>query len=387
MEDLLLIKYGEISLKGKNRYQFENNLLSNIKKQLKAVHHSITRRPGRIYLSMDCDNMEKTINTLKNTFGIESIARAIKTDKTVEAIDQAALKVAKTLFDSGNGPAFKIEAKRTDKSFPLTSYQIACRLGNLLKKKIKDLIVNVNRPDWIINVEIREKTYIYSKETKAVGGLPVGCSGKGLLLLSGGIDSPVAGYLMAGRGLAMDAVYFHTPPFTSTKVEKKVNTIAQRLAPYIPGLTLYIINFTNIQLKIKEQIENKAITLFSRTCMIMLAEKLAKINSLSCLITGESLSQVASQTVENITFTNSHSSLPIFRPLIGMSKQRIMGIAQQIGTYNISIQPYDDCCTLFAPEHPVIKPNFAEYEHIFSQLDLAELLTEAVSKVKTIQFK
>jgi len=386
MKQLFLIKYGEISLKGKKREFFEQRLALNIKQQLARIPFSLQRRVGRFYLEADEQYDQQINRALKKVFGIVSFCKALRTNKDISGIGKAALLIVKQLLDAGTGTRFKIEARRTDKGFAYTSYQIACKVGDLLRSHYKDLEVHVARPDWIITIEIREYAYIYGPTSGAKKGLPAGSNGKGLLLLSGGIDSPVAGFLMAKRGLTLDAVYFHTHPFTSQEVLLKVEDLSRILATYIPGLRLHIVDFTEAQLAIKERCFEKALTLFSRAAMMRIASSLAPRYNALCLVTGESLGQVASQTPESLHFTGSFSSLPVFRPLIGMDKEDIIDLAKQYGSYELSIQPYPDCCTLFAPKHPLTRPHVVRLTEEFNGLALEDILEKTGVKIESREF-
>jgi len=385
MQRLFLIKYGEIALKGKNRRQFENRLVRNIRYKLKEIPFEISNITGRLYISANKVYNSKISQALKQVLGIVSFVKAIKVEKNIEAITKAAHTLAKELQLSF-GHSFKIESRRTDKSFALNSYEIACQLGDYLKQELPKLKVDVNNPSWILNIEIREHAYLYGPEEKGLNGLPVGANGRGFLLLSGGIDSPVAGFFMGKRGLIVDAVYFHTHPYTSPQAKEKVKTIARLLSSFIPRLKPFIVDFTAVQMAIKENASNPAITLMARASMMRIACMLAEKHEALCIITGESLGQVASQTPESLRFTGSYSALPVFRPLIGMDKEEIIQIAKKIGTYELSIQPFPDCCTLFAPQHPLIKPDFTAMQKEFNKLDLDKLILKASHTFEFIEF-
>jgi thiamine biosynthesis protein ThiI len=399
-ESLFLIKYGEIAIKGKNKALFIKKLRNNIRQQLSGINTDITIRPGRFYLRVNKGEEKKVRLVLSHTFGIRAFSDALMVRKQIEDIEEASCGIAEKFLASGKGSGkgsgkvsgkvsgkgvkFKCEVRRTDKSFPFTSYEIACRIGDVLRKKFPSLAVNCSNPDWILNVEIRERAYMYGDEVPGLCGLPVSCAGKGLLLLSGGIDSPVAGYLMAKRGLLLHAVYFHTPPYTSEEALQKVRDLVGVLSSYVPGMKLLVIPFTDVQLYIKEKALNEEVTLFSRACMMKIADTIAQQWNAPCLVTGESLSQVASQTLESIRFTGSKTTLPVFRPLIGYDKEEIIGLARRIGTFDISILPYPDCCTLFAPAHPLIRPDFRKISSAFETLEIGGLLETAVSAVEVV---
>ena len=337
VETLMLVKYGEIALKAGNRDRFERVLVDSIKRQTRGMPTAVERRKGRIFVHFQGEQ-KPVIEALKRTFGIVSFAPAVKCAKDVKEIDEAALGIARTQIQENRGTQFKIEARRTDKGFPLTSYDIACRLGDLLRTSFPELQVDVRRPDWTLNVEIRDSAYLYGPGVGGTGGLPLGTSGRGILLLSGGIDSPVAGYLMAKRGLTIDAVYYHSAPFTSEKAREKVVSLGRILAGYLPDLLLHVVPFTDTQLRITERGDPAEVTLLMRACMVRMAEMLAFRRGAVALVTGECLGQVASQTPESMYFTGSFAQLPIFRPLIGKDKEEIIGLARRIGSVKSSIR-------------------------------------------------
>jgi len=384
MDSLYLIKYGELSLKGKNRGEFEARLREDIRSRFAGVPIRLRKEWGRLYLyppaGQEVEESAETIETtLARTFGIVGFARSFVVPQNIEEIKKASTLLAEELMAS-RGKRFKIETRRSDKSFVHSSYEICCILGDHLRSRYPELQVDMNRPDWILQVEVRSRVYLYGPQIKAPGGLPLGVSGRGLLLLSGGIDSPVAGYLMAKRGLALDAVYFHTPPYTSEQAREKVQQLAGILSGYITGLRLWVVPFTAIQLKINGLARREATTLLVRAAMTAIADRLARLHGHDCLVTGESLGQVASQTVQSLHFTGSYTGLPLFRPLIGMDKEEIIRAAQHIGTYQTSILPYQDCCTLFAPQHPEVRPRVDRMVSTFRSLGLEDLLGTAVEE-------
>jgi thiamine biosynthesis protein ThiI len=373
---LCLITYGEISLKGKNRAIFLARLEDNIRDQMGGISVEVTSREGRMFLTVGGeDESKKAAETLSRTFGIASFSRALAVEKEMGVLRKHTLELAEHLRSAGK--RFKIEARRTDKSFPLNSYGICCDLGDHLNRSMPGLKVDLTHPDWTIHVEIRESAYLYGETVKGLGGLPVGCSGKGLLLLSGGIDSPVAGYMMAKRGLSVDSIYFHTHPYTSRETEEKVSRLAGVLATFVPRSALIVVPFTDVQLRIVERCHPSEVTLLSRACMMRIASLLAEKQGARCLVTGESLGQVASQTLESLSYTAHGLSLPVFRPLIGMDKEEIISVARRIETYEISILPYPDCCTLFAPARPLTHPPLERMMRSFRDLDVEDLLEEA----------
>ena len=387
MEKLFLIKYGEISLKGENQYHFINILKNNIKRRLKGVRTVMHHKPGRFYLQFEPADKAQIAGVLSTTFGIVGFTEALVVEKNLEAIDAAVLEIAEGFYQHNRGNKFKIDCRRTDKHFELDSYQLSCRAGALVLSRYGNFSVNLNHPDWAISIEIREKAYVYGETIRGAGGLPAGCAGRGLLLLSGGIDSPVAGYLMGKRGLNLDVIYFHTYPYTSAQTLDKVKHLAELLSPSFYSLKLYVVSFTEIQQTINEQAQKNEVTLHSRACMMHIADSLAKKDGHNCLITGESLSQVASQTPESIRYTGSFADLPVFRPLIGMDKEEIITIAKRINTYETSILPYPDCCTLFAPDHPLIKPDYERMQRAFLELNLTALLEQTALGAELVSFK
>lgn len=386
MKNFYLIKIGEISLKKGNRKTFEKQLRFNIKKKLKSPS-KITIQRGRFFLETEEEDISNIQYALSTTPGLVSFSRAVKVEKTIENIKNAALGFAKDLVEKYPSGTFKIESRRADKGFEYTSYEISAMVGEYLLDNLPSLKVNVHNPDWIINVEVRNLAYIYGAQEKGVGGLPVGSAAKGMLLLSGGIDSPVAGYLMAKRGLRMDAVYFHAYPYTSDDALEKVKTLAEKIAPYLSGLSLFVVPFTDFQLLLKQKAKEEEVTLLMRAGMVKIADMISKGRDSLCLVTGESLGQVASQTVESINYTGSETDMAIFRPLIGMDKEDIIKIAIKIDTYETSILPFEDCCTIFSPTHPLLKPDTVKLKSSFVMLEGEKLLKEAAEKAERIYFK
>jgi thiamine biosynthesis protein ThiI len=377
MDTLYLIKYGEIALKGENKKYFFERLKKNLKLRFKKLPVRVEFKPGRFYVQAAQGYMEKAENAISHMFGITWYSKAVKAEKNMAAIETAAVSLVRPLLEKQKGTFFKIEVRRTDKSFPMDSYAVACSLGDTLRNEFKELIVNLKNPDWILRVEIRDAAFLYCEQEKGLGGLPVGSAGRGLLLLSGGIDSPVAGYLMAKRGLFLDAVYFHTPPYTSEDAKEKVKNLARLLFEYIYGLHLIVVPFTDVQLHIKKNAPPDEMTLHLRAAMMKCAGIIAEYRGAKSIVTGESLSQVASQTQESIRFTGSYTALPVLRPLIGFDKEEIIAIARNIKTFDISILPYPDCCTLFAPAHPLIRPEFEAMRTSFDALGLDPLIKQA----------
>lgn len=385
--NLYLIRLGEISLKGMNRSFFEKKLKNNIKLKLRPYHSLLSREKGRFYLYVDRDcPEEKVITTLKTTFGVVGFSKAVVCEKDWGIMVQNAKQlIEKEPFSDGCG-TFKVESRRSDKGFFMNSYQIESELGGVVLNRYPDMKVNVKHPEKELRVEVRDKVYMYTSPVSGPGGLPVGTAGKGLLLLSGGIDSPVAGWRMAKRGLTQDCLYFHAYPYTSEMALQKVKDLAALIAPYNQGTTLVVINFTECELWIKEHSKEEEHTLMMRACMMKVANAIAKKRGCKVLVTGEALGQVASQTLESICFTNSMSELPVLRPLVSMDKDEIINIARQIGTYETSILPYDDCCVIFSPRHPLVRPEVEQEKKSFIHMNIDELLEKAVTEAQEFEF-
>ena len=381
-----LIRVGEIGLKGNNRRMFEQQLKENIKRRLKGLEARVTGGRGRFFLELFSGDPSAAEEVLASTFGIVAFARVRVSDKDMEAIGTTAAELLQEAVRAAapGTISFKINAKRTDKSFALNSYQIAVELGDRLTREIPGLTVDVKNPDVSLQIEVRDKVYIWGPQSAGPGGLPVGCAGKGILLLSGGIDSPVAGWMMAKRGLKLDAVYFHAYPYTSDEAKEKVVQLARILAPWNGGMNLFVVPFTKTQLKIKEKVPREAVTLIMRAGMMQVAHMAAEERGAGALVSGEALSQVASQTAGSMRFTGSVTDYPVFRPLIGMDKEEIIRTAERIGTYETSILPYEDCCTIFSPKHPLTSPNFSKIKGIYRQAGLENELIEAYEKSERI---
>lgn len=360
MYKAFLIKYSEIGIKGKNRYIFEDALCSNIRHVLEHCEGSfeVTKERGRVYIEALTDfDYDETVETLKKVFGIAAICPVVLIDnKEWSNICIAAKKFVAAQYEDRNF-TFKVAAKRSDKSYPMTSPEIGREMGAVLLEEFPEMKVDVHSPEKRITIEIRGKAYIYSMVISGPGGMPLGCSGKAMLLLSGGIDSPVAGYMIAKRGVTLDAVYFHAPPYTSERAKKKVIDLAKKVVPYSGSIRLHVINFTEIQMAIYEKCPHDELTIIMRRYMMRIAEKLAHDSDCLGLITGESIGQVASQTMYSLRSTNEVCELPVYRPLIAFDKQDIIEISQRIDTFETSILPFEDCCTIFVAKHPVTKPN------------------------------
>jgi thiamine biosynthesis protein ThiI len=371
-------------LKGDNRKAFETVLKRNLQTMLAGYKVRLEMRSGRFYLHADEQDQPLVEDVLRRLIGIAGWAQTCGLPKTIEAVIAACVDEGKKIAAQGFG-SFKIEARRTDKSFPCNSFDLRCRGGEAVLAAVPALRVDVHRPAAVIRIEIREKAYVYSDARKGLGGLPVGTAGRGLLLLSGGIDSPVAGFLMAARGMGIDAVHFHAYPYTSEEAKQKTIRLAEILGGYCMGMRLHIVGFAKVQMRIKEQAPQPWATVLLRMAMMDCAEKVGRKIKAKCLITGESLSQVASQTIENLSCTQSVVALTVLRPLIGMDKETIIKKAQQIGTFKTSIEPHQDCCVLFTPPHPVLRGNPAEAMGLYKSLELGPLIEEALREYETVK--
>ena len=356
-----LIKYAEIGVKGKNRGIFEDALVRQIRYALKRCEgqFAVHRTRGRIYVDVLSEeyDYDETVEHLKKVFGIADICPMVQVE------DEGFDKLCGTLVEymdevyEDKHLTFKVNARRARKNYPLDSMTINGEVGGVLLHAFPEMKVDVHKPDVMLHIEIREKIYIYSIEIPGPGGMPVGTNGKGMLLLSGGIDSPVAGYMIAKRGVKIDAVYFHAPPYTSERAKQKVVDLAKQVAKYSGPIYLHVVNFTDIQLHIYEKCPHDELTIIMRRYMMRIAERIAADTECLGLITGESIGQVASQTMQSLAATNEVCTMPVSRPLIGMDKQEIIDISEKIGTYETSILPFEDCCTIFVAKHPVTKPN------------------------------
>lgn len=355
-----LIKYAEIGIKGKNRYLFEEALAQQVKYALRRCQgeFKITRTQGRIYVDALSDfDYEETVEELQTVFGISGICPVVHVeDQGFEELARAVVNYMDEVYPDKH-LTFKVQARRARKNYPLNSMELNEELGAAVLDAFSEISVDVHHPQVILNVEIREKIYIYSKVIPGPGGMPVGSNGKAMLLLSGGIDSPVAGYMVAKRGVKIDAVYFHAPPYTSDRAKQKVVDLARLVSRYTGPIYLHVVNFTDIQLFIYEKCPHDELTIIMRRYMMKIAEHIARNTECLGLITGESIGQVASQTIQSLAVTNEVCTLPVFRPLIGFDKMEIVDVAEKIHTYETSILPYEDCCTIFVAKHPVTKPN------------------------------
>lgn len=388
MKEIILAKYGEIILKGGNRPKFEKMLIDNIKNALKNVaKFKISLRQATIYIEeFDEDKIDLIVERMSKIFGIVSITKAAVCEKNMEAIRATA---AEYLGKDLEKPAkFKVEAKRSDKNFPLNSVQICMDLGGWLDDKYPNIVCDVHNPEVTVKVEVRDVAayiYISEKKIKGQGGMPIGSGSKATLLLSGGIDSPVAGHMISKRGVTIDAVNFFSFPYTSDRAKEKVISLAKILAQYTSKVNLYIVPFTEIQLQIRDNCPEEHMTLIMRRFMMRISEKLARKNGSKALVTGECVGQVASQTLSALDVTNAVVDMPILQPLIGMDKIEVINRAEEIGTYETSILPYEDCCTVFTPKHPTINPKRSSIEETEKVLDIEKLEAEALAGVELIE--
>lgn len=390
MFHMFLIKYAEIGVKGKNRYLFEDALITQIKRTLRRVdgRFSVTKESGRIYVEAVSEfDYDETVAALKTVFGIVGICPVVLLqDNGYEQLSKDVVDYMGKMYPDKNR-TFKVQVRRARKNYPMDSMELARELGSDILDAYPEFSVDVHHPQILLQVEIRQNIYVYSEIIPGPGGMPLGTNGKAMLLLSGGIDSPVAGYMIAKRGVIIDAVYFHAPPYTSERAKQKVVDLAKLVSRYSGPMRLHIVNFTDIQLYIYDKCPHDELTIIMRRYMMKIAEEIARKEGAVALITGESIGQVASQTVQSLTVTNEVCTVPVFRPVIGFDKQEIVDIALKIDTYETSIQPYEDCCTIFVAKHPVTKPNLQAIrrseENLAEKID--EMLKEAVDTAEVVE--
>lgn len=389
-QNTFIVRVGEVALKGNNKGYFEKTLVDRIKKLLKKFDGVTVRRSeGLIFVKAD-DTIPKDdiIKEISKVFGVASISPALETNSNMEDIYETAVQYMMKLIEEKGIKTFKVEAKRADKSFPVKSPEIARSVGAAVLKGCKVLSVDVHDPDVYLYVHVKkDKTYIYQQKIKGFGGLPLGTNGKGMILLSGGIDSPVAAFMMAKRGMMIEAIHFHSYPYTSERARQKVEDLASRLAIYCSSFKMHVVNLLPIQEQIVQHCPEDETTILVRRFMMKIAERIAQDNDCCMLITGESLGQVASQTAQSLVCTDQSVNLPVMRPLIAMDKVDIIDIAREIDTYDISIEPYEDCCTVFLPKHPVTKPKLVNILKSESQLDVEKLVNDAVESVETVMIR
>ncbi|AXU49087.1 thiamine biosynthesis protein ThiI [Clostridioides difficile] len=384
MYNILIVKYGEIGVKGKNRYIFENRLIRNIRNMLKPIgKFNVYKEYGRIYVDLEDYDYEEVIEEVRKVFGIVGVCPGVRAKKDYDTLKEIALKMLEEKIDAGY-KTFKVESRRGDKSFGLTSQEMSMDIGGYLLSKVGDRInVDVRNPEVKIKCEYREfHTMVYSDTIPGYGGLPLGTNGRAMSLLSGGIDSPVATWMVAKRGMEVEAVHFHSYPFTSERSQEKVKDLAKILAKYCGRVRLHKVNILEIQKAIGENCNEEEATILSRRFMMRIAQRLSEKRHCDALITGESIGQVASQTIQGLTCTNAVVDLPVFRPLIAMDKSDIVDIAKKIGTFETSIVPEEDCCSVFSPRKPVTKPRLEKIEKSETALDIEKLVQDAIDKIE-----
>ena len=385
MKKVLLLKFGELFLKGKNRREFIKLLKHNIVKKLSGFDFQLSETQGRLVISDYSESFEdEIISKLQTVFGLIGVASAVEIDTSLEGIENEIRNI-----DLSGVKTFKVEVKRADKTFDMTSMELERHLGGVVLNQFPNLKVDLYNPELVLFVELRvnKKTYIYKSLLSCADGLPLGSAGKALLLLSGGIDSPVAGYLMSKRGLRLEAVHFHSYPYTSVQAKEKVVELANLISKYCGEIKLHVVSFTEIQEQIHKNCDEEYMITIMRRIMMRIAERICHENGLGAIVTGESLGQVASQTMQSMTVTNSVVSLPVFRPVIAYDKEKIMSVAKNIGTYETSILPYEDCCTVFLPKNPVIRPTIKRAEYLEKNLDIENLINEALANEEIIEIK
>lgn len=386
--DMILLKQGEIVLKGQNRRFFENKLVANVKRRLaRCGDFEVYSTQSTVYIepkNEDCD-MDAALEAMRHVFGVVGVTRALACEKDKDAIFKAASEYLRDELNTAK--SFKVETKRSDKAFPMSSIEISQYVGGLLSDEFGDIEVDVHDPELTVHVEVREKAaYVHANPLPGAGGLPVGCNGSAVTLLSGGIDSPVSSYMIARRGIHLIPVHFFSFPYTSEQAKEKVLELTEKLTGCCGRLTLEIVPFTHIQEAIRENCPEEYFTLIMRRFMMRIAEYIAEQNGCKALVTGENLGQVASQTMEALRVTEECVSLPVLRPLIGMDKTDIIGIARKIGTFDTSILPYEDCCTIFTPRHPRTRPHLGDVLEAESVLDVKSLVDEAIKGIEQVRF-
>ena len=390
MYNILIVKYGEIGVKGKNRYIFENKLIKNVKNILKPIgKFNVYKEYGRIYVDLDGYDYEEVVEEVRKVFGIVGVCPAVRAEKDYNLLKELALKMLEEKIEQGY-KSFKVDSRRGDKDFKLTSQEMSLDIGGYLVSQVKDKIaVDVRNPEVKIHCELRQNhVMVYSDTIPGYGGLPLGTNGRAMSLLSGGIDSPVASWMVAKRGMELECIHFHSYPFTSEKSQEKVRDLAQILAKYCGRVRLHKVNMLEIQKSIGLNCKDEEMTIISRRFMMRIAERVAESRHCDALVTGESIGQVASQTIQGLTCTNASVSMPVFRPLIAMDKTEIIDVAKTIGTFETSIIPEEDCCSVFAPKRPVTKPKLDRIEADEASLDVEGLIADAIEKmeVEIIEF-
>jgi len=384
MKEIVLVKYGEMALKGLNKKTFEDMLTKNIKRRIKSLGRFIcTSAQSTLYITPEEDNadLSEVVDRVGKIFGIAALCRACVCEKDFDDITEKSVDYLSGILSTAS--SFKVTAKRADKSFPMKSPDICRELGGVLLERFPNLHVDVNNPEITVTVEIRDtNAYVHAENIKGAGGLPVGSSGKAMLLLSGGIDSPVAGWMMAKRGVHIAAIHYVSPPYTSERAQLKVEQLCEKLTDYCGGIGFYCVPFTEIQEAIKANCPEEFFTIIMRRLMMEIAQRIAAKDGCLALITGESVGQVASQTMSAIACTDAVCRIPVFRPLIGMDKTEIIEISRKIDTFETSTLPYEDCCTVFTPRHPKVRPVLADVEKAQNSFDFEPLIAEAVEKTE-----
>lgn len=385
MQWLLAVSFGEIFLKGRNRNTFYKTATNNIKRNIKDIgYEDMYSESSKLYIKANRKDFDRLTEEIKKVFGIVYISEVVKCEKTLEDISKTSKEMIK-YYEKEKDLTFKVESKRTDKSFSLTSPELNAKIGADILKGYNDLKVDIHNPDFTVFIDVKSSAYIYIKRTRGLGGLPLGSSGEGLLLLSGGIDSPVAGFMMAKRGMNINAIHFHSYPFTSKRAHQKAMDLAKILSKYTGKMTVYSINLAEIYKAISKNCPRRETTILSRRFMMRIASKISEKYEYQALITGESLGQVASQTIESMSVINESSKYPILRPLIAMDKKDIIEISEKIASYEKAIEPYDDCCSIFAPDSPVTKPKLKYIERSEENLDIENLEDEAINNMEIIE--
>jgi thiamine biosynthesis protein ThiI len=388
LKEIILVKNGELALKGLNRSSFEDILIKNLKRRLRCFGEFEYKKSQSTIMIIpvgDC-NMDSASDAVGRVFGIAAYTRSAAVEKDMNIILEKAPEYLKDILE--NADTFKVNAKRSDKAFPFKSPEISAELGGKLLEKYSHLSVDVHNPDVTVTVEIRDEyAFIHADQIKGAGGMPVGTGGKAALLISGGIDSPVAGYMMAKRGISLTAVHFASPPYTSVQAEEKVHALLRQVAKYSGHIHLITVGFTEIQQEIRKKCPEPLFTLIMRRFMMRIADRLAREDNCAALITGESVGQVASQTIYALGCTDAVTTLPVFRPLIGMDKDEIISVSRKIETFDISIQPFEDCCTVFTPKHPRTRPTVKMLEEAETALDIDTLINSAVENIKITEIE
>jgi len=387
MENVIIVRFGEINLKGKNKRFFEGKLIKHIRFQLKEfIDTEIYQEYSRLYIRSRKEDQGKIIEKVRKVFGIVSLSTAVSIPSDINAIRKASFELMKERFDKEAFKTFRVTTKRANKKFPIPSMEVSSDVGGFVLKSFNgELSVDVHQPDVTLIVEIRQKTYITCDHFPAYGGLPLETNGSALLLLSGGIDSPVAGWMMGKRGVKVHAVHFHSYPFTSERAQEKILDLARELQNYIGEFMIFNVNLLKIQKAINEECPDEEMTIHSRRFMTRIAEKIAKRYELQALITGDNIGQVASQTMESLQVVSEVASIPIFRPLIAYDKQDIIKVAKEINTYEISIQPFEDCCSVFLPKKPLTRPRLNNIVESEQHLDVEGLVTEAIEDMEIMK--